>query len=308
MKTNNIKEMFEKFKNPEFFSRFDNNHQLEWFIGLDNKGRLCLKLRGTFIPKKLRGTSSIEIIQFISNDFNTIQFSLINNEVRGLFYNLCLDFIESTRNISSEGSYDYIVNRFTQWKRLFVGSSKKIMSEPEVMGLIGELYFLKSFLFKKYNTNTALIGWSGIDNTHKDFSYDDNWYEIKATNYNSLSVKISSLEQLDSENDGILTVVFLEKMSEAFNGIKLNKIIMEIRELLSFNEKEIFDNKLEKIGYDYNDYYDIYCYSVRQVRNYRVDDNFPRIKRDNLPKSISRVQYDILLNEINKFEVKEGFL
>jgi hypothetical protein len=36
---------------------------------------------------------------------------------------------------------------------------KKLLSESEIMGLIGELLFLRDFLFEKYGKGEALSGW-----------------------------------------------------------------------------------------------------------------------------------------------------
>ncbi len=57
---------------------------------------------------------------------------------------------------------------------------KKMLSESEIMGLMGELLFLRDFLFEKYGKGEALKSWSGQELTHKDFSYNNKWYEVKA--------------------------------------------------------------------------------------------------------------------------------
>lgn len=99
------------------------------------------------------------------------------------------------------------------------------------MGLIGELLFLKDQLSKSIGFSEALKSWSGQELTHKDFSYGDTWTEVKTIRRSSQSVRISSLEQLDSEYDGELAVYALEKMSPEYKGITLNKLIVEMRNL-----------------------------------------------------------------------------
>ena len=54
-----IKSLFEKFSNANFFSRVDNIHILELHIGLDEKGRKAIEFRGKFTPRKVSGTSAI---------------------------------------------------------------------------------------------------------------------------------------------------------------------------------------------------------------------------------------------------------
>lgn len=124
---------------------------------------------------------------------------------------------------------------------MFYGSSK-LLSENEVLGLIGELLFLKDFAFKVYGVSTGLNGWSGPEPTHKDFSFENNWYEIKTINSYKNSVSISSLEQLDSEFDGHLIVYTMEKMSPSFNGVKLNSLVANINELITLDTDNSFLN------------------------------------------------------------------
>ena len=108
-------------------------------------------------------------------------------------------------------------------------TNKEILSVIEIMGLIGELLFLKDYSFGKYGMRSAILGWSGTEPTHKDFSYDDEWYEIKCIDTHKTAVNISSLEQLDSVVDGKLVIIKLEKMSASFDGLSLNKLIKEVK-------------------------------------------------------------------------------
>ena len=211
-----IKSLFEKFSNANFFSRVDNIHILELHIGLDEKGRKAIEFRGKFTPRKVSGTSAIEVNQYTRPDYNTIRFSLCDEEVSGLFYKFCEDLVEQTRDVKdrSEG-YTAIVNRYFQWKKMFVSSKGNLLTEPEIMGLIGEILYLKGTLAERIGLYNALKSWSGQELTHKDFSFDDTWVEVKTVRSGGQTVKISSLEQLDSEYDGELAVFSLEKMSMA---------------------------------------------------------------------------------------------
>ena len=88
-------------------------------------------------------------------------------------------------------------------------------------------------LAEQIGLENALKSWSGQELTHKDFSYGDSWYEVKTIHRGIPAVKISSIEQLESSTDGELVVFFLEKMSAAYNGVNLNKLILETRSLFS---------------------------------------------------------------------------
>ena len=128
-------------------------------------------------------------------------------------------------------------------------------------------------------------------------------FEVKTINSFRNSVHISCIEQLDSDIDGRLVVFSLEKMSPSFNGISLNKLVLEITNALSFeNDKDIFVEKLKQVGYAYNDLYDSFVYNLIGRDSFIVSSNFPRIKRDSLPQGIEKVEYDIELTQIEKFK------
>ena len=59
-----VKQKFTEFSRPEFFSRIDNVHILELHLGLDEKGRKAIELRYPFTPRKVTGTSAIEVNQY----------------------------------------------------------------------------------------------------------------------------------------------------------------------------------------------------------------------------------------------------
>ena len=132
-----LKERFDTFTVPEYYSRVDTDHILELYIGLDEKGRKSIELRSAFNPRKVKGTSAIEVNQYDNQKYKTIRFSLTDEEISGLFYTFCDDLIEQTRELTDEkGGYNAIVVRFHQWKKMFVSSKKDFLNEAQIMGLM----------------------------------------------------------------------------------------------------------------------------------------------------------------------------
>lgn len=298
-----VKEMFSEFQRPGYFSRVDSTHILDLYIGLDDKGRKAIELRASFTPVKVSGTSAIEVNQYKKEEYNTVRFSLKDDEMSGLFYKFCDDIIEQTRDLKEvKEGYRAVTTRFFQWKKMFVLSKNTFLTEPEIMGLIGEVLFLKNILSKEIGLSAALKSWSGQELTHKDFSCDDRWYEVKTINRGNPNVRISSLEQLDSEKEGELIVFSMEKMSPAYNGVTLNKVILETKQI--FNSREESDDFLAKValqGYEYNNYYDDFVFEISNVIRYKVNKEFPKLTAENVPKAVAKANYDILLFDIKDF-------
>lgn len=300
------KDKFDEFKLPEFFKRVDNEHPLDIFVGLNSKGNKTIRYKGVFSIQKFIGTSCIEVQHTKNDDRYTLSFSLTNDQASTLFYKFCDDLVEESRIIKDmDAGYKYIVNRFLLWKKLFV-TKKNILTENEIMGLLGECLFLYRYCFKKYGKHDGLHGWSGTEPTHKDFSYGEYWYEVKTKSTHSSSIRISSVEQLDSPHIGELVVIDLEKMSPEYNGLNINDLVIEIRKCLdSIDDIDLFDYKLLQNGYQYNEEYDLYSYELKSMSRYFVCEDFPRITRRNIDSRIVNVQYEITVSAIQELRIED---
>lgn len=302
-----IRKRFEEFTQPGYVSRAATKHALELYIGLDEQSRKMIEFRGQFKPRKISSTAAIAVGHYTQPAYNTLRFTLLDEEVSGLFFVFCEDLIEQTRVLPEAAmGYKAVTNRFFQWKQMFVGSKKKKLTEFEIMGLIGELLFLRDWLALRIGMQEAIQSWSGQEMTHKDFSVGDDWYEIKTISRGHQTVRISSLEQLESQTDGELVIFPLEKMSEEYNGLTLNKLFISICNIITDDDvRDTFMRKIALQGYEYSSYYDDFVYVADTARRYRVTEGFPRLVRSEVPKSIANCIYDILLRDLERFAIKE---
>lgn len=290
----------EGFKRGQFL-RIKEHDSLHLYLGKDESGRYALEYQGHYTPAKLLGSEVISVAQTKNNTLYSLCFSLENADLLEYFCTFCEDLINSTLEIADDNiGYKTLSQRFLSWKKLFRPNQARL-NENEIMGLIGELLYLKEQLFPKQGIDKALESWTGPEYTHKDFSIDEEWHEIKTISVGKGTIRISSLEQLDSDIAGTLSVYELEKMSSTYNGLKLNAIVSDIIGMLSTIQREVFMEKLSQYGYDFSPEYNNYVYTVANFSRYIVDREFPRLKHELIPMSIARVQYDILLAEISSF-------
>jgi hypothetical protein len=303
----NVKERLRNISGTNIFTRISPLHIIDLFMGLDDHGRYAIKYRGHFNPEsKIKSVAGIEVNQYHNEDFNTLQFSLTHIDNKELFFTFCEDIIETTRIITDKrNAYKIILDRYFSWKKMFA-APKKLLSESEIMGLIGELLFLRDYLFEKYGKGEALRSWSGQELTHKDFSYNDKWYEIKAIHSGKDSVKISSLEQLQSINDGELVVFSLEKMSPTYDGIKINKLTLNILNSLELDsQKDMFLSTVLSQGFTFDENYDEYVYALISMSRYKVNASFPKLTREDVNEAILRVNYDLSLAILTNYLIEE---
>lgn len=303
-----LKEKFEKEIEAETFKRIDAIHPLDIYIGHNEKGNKTLIIVEFGQIEEVESTRMIDV-SFTKRTDNklSLAFSLLDDAMKDMFYSFCEDIVESSKNIEKEKAIQFIIRRWKDWINLFKNPYTTILTENEIRGLIGELIFLNEFMFEKYGIEKGLNSWIGSSKAHKDFEIEDTWYEVKTIRENALTVKIHSLEQLDSKNLGNLILIRLEPSNKSINEyIDLNGYVEKIKnKLINDKQKMLFLEKVKEIGYFYTEEYDKYTYRLKKIERYLVNSEFPKITKRELRDEIVRVTYDIEIDRIRSFKIEE---
>ena len=214
---NEFKKIFEETDRAESYQRVESSSLIDWYLGKDNRSKYSLFCIVSSEPKDIRSTQLIDAFVGIRKDGRYgITFSLVDNSLLDLFSHFCEDMVSSSSVIKDvTKAAGYVSGRYHIWQRFFSKTKNGYLSFEEIKGLIGEIIVLKDYMIEKYGEDKALASWSGTEMTDQDFSVDSTWYEVKTTVSGSATVKISSVEQLDSEQAGHLVVVTLDKTSES---------------------------------------------------------------------------------------------
>ncbi len=288
----------------ESYSRYDGEHPYDVFLGVDKAGRKSLAL--IMEAKRERVTSSKTIeVQFYKREDGKLMlsFSLEDDDLKDIFYKFCEDIIESTRLSRQENSFAPAIDRWNTWIQFFSKSTLPL-SENEVLGLVGEIYFLQNMMFDKYGHDTALESYIGTDRAHKDFEVQDTWYEVKSIHNGVRAVKISSIEQLDSSTVGNLEILTFDQSTPSYEGnITLNKLISGLRSNLDRKWQLLFDQKMRKAGYVEDERYDDYNYIFVNRDEYAVSGAFPKLTKESLPHGVTKASYEIDISAIQEFRV-----
>lgn len=197
-------------------------------------------------------------------------------------------------------------SRIEKWREFFRNASKKQLAEKAVIGLIGELTFLKELMAA--GIRTAVEMWNGPIRASQDFQGDYTAAEIKTASANRIShVHISSEMQLDREDrDALFLVVYRIERNDAA-GTKLPILIKEISDLLGDCQKARFWANLTCLGYFQEDekFYSK-GYSVKERVVYKIEEGFPCILRKDLPPEVSDVKYKLSLQNCSGFIADMG--
>lgn len=188
------------------------------YCGVKENGLPCLAFMSQHPPLTIESTQYLQVTQWSEN--NSVywsRFDLGLGNARTVFYSLCIDLIKASVGCNNdEQAMNAIKNKYMIWRKMF-RKAKGSMTEESYKGMFGELYFLKHYLWPQIGLSNAIRSWSGPDLTAKDYSYKEDWYEVKTISTNSNSVSISSLTQLESVTSGHLVVVRVEQMSSEYN-------------------------------------------------------------------------------------------
>ncbi|MFT4223521.1 PD-(D/E)XK motif protein [Dysgonomonas sp.] len=248
---------------------------------------------------------------FVNSRLLIIQLLYPNS--RDIFASLCENLIQSIIKLNTEQKIiRTVVNQLEKWKTLFEKNNSTGLTPAEQQGLFGELYFLQKFLVQP---DTALCDvlhtWVGIDKALRDFQGNSWAVEVKTTSTNNpQKVTINSERQLD---DSLLEKLFLFHFSvEASNGngLTLCQKIAAIREMLENDTPalSLFNAKLFEAGYldKHEPFYQDRFYQVRNENYYKIENEFPRIKENELRGGVSDVKYSIILAMCNEFLISEN--
>lgn len=278
---------------------------LSVFYGVTSEKQFRLSFISSLVPFELESTKEIKVTQGKESEgVYWTCFDLLNEEAKEVFFIFCESLIESIVGEQDESkAINKIKDRYYSWKLLL--KTKGRMSYELYQGLYGELYFLYSEFAQQSSLEEAVMAWVGPDGYSKDFSVENNWFEIKTIGTSSTTVKINSLTQLDSEIDGKLVVITVEKMSDQFNTGLCGVHQLYEAILTNLNNpilKEEFVNKVLKYGYiDDDNALNNHKYEVKSIRYYKVDKDFPKLTRTNVNNpAFSNVTYEILINAIEK--------
>lgn len=299
------KEMFDVAQGIDSFRRVDEEHPLDIYLGKDASARTSMLLISKSVPMQIYSSHLIGItIGKRTDGAWALSFSLLDNQYQDMFFHFCDDIINSTREVKDKvQGTTFVCLRYLKWQEMLKKNSSGLLNFSEIKGLIGELVFLKEFLFDKYGKNIALQSWIGPDKADQDFVCADSWYEIKATVSGSATIKISSIEQLDTVNDGELVVVYLDKTSYANpNRITLNGIVDEIEKSLDNGEqRQLLRDILIRQGYIHRNEYDEHGFVCTIINRYAVTQSFPALRKKDIPTAIANSNYLLSLSAIQDF-------
>lgn len=300
-------DVFEKFGCGKY-SRVDAQHKLNFFYGRNSEGNASLLLQTACRVETLPSTNSITVeTGWREKDrMWTISFNLKQEELMNIFVRFCEDIVESSRDIESErDGVQFVENRYLEWRYLLSAGKSDYLSQSAIKGLLGEMKFCLDVLVPACGAENAVLSWQGPLKKDQDFVFENTWYEIKTLSPGSVDVAISSLEQLDNPLQGHLVVQTAETTTITSSvGITLNEAFEQLDGLMKEypQTRRTMRGNLLSLGYVPVSYYDQFKFIFYDRWSYRVDGQFPALRRNRLPAAVSEAKYKLLLALLDDFK------
>lgn len=248
-------------------------------------------------------------------DTKLIVIELLQPINKDVFAVLCENLILSVVQMNDEKEIiRTVINQLVKWKTLFDKRISEGLSVEQQQGLFGELVFLhKCLLQQDVNPFNVLNSWVGVDAALRDFQGSTWAIEVKTTATNNPQrIIINGERQLDETLFENLFLFHCSVEVSNGNGETLNQKIADIRYLLKSNAfaLNIFNSKLLEVGYfdTHSNKYGNKSYKIRSENFYRIADNFPRIKENELRSGVSNVKYNIILSMCDEYLLPESEL
>lgn len=242
----------------------------------------------------------------------SIGMYLNDAQYKDFFHQMVDDLIAFLKYGAKTVTFPLFQQRIVQWVRFLEVNQGRSMNSEQQLGLYGELFFMRQHLFPIKNPKEVIACWSGADAAPKDFSFSSVLYEVKSKVQKNSMVHITSEKQLSRSEAPLYLIVqqFARRNTEP--GHSLLTIIEEIRDWIdrekdAASTRSLFDHKLLQYGYSdlQSKEYAAVFYQIKETNVYEISDGFPKITTSDLPIGVSRVSYQIDLEQCEPFLKKD---
>ncbi|WP_166371789.1 PD-(D/E)XK motif protein [Psychromonas sp. SA13A] len=283
--------------------------------GITNKKQRCLIL---YLSKRF--SADIKEIDklHLSLKFVKSQNAIVLTLKDLMFSNLFDDLIHSIYKEIHDKNEDKIIvqlfiTTFLKWSEFFEDNNHSKMTKNEVQGLFGELHVLHQLIKNNVdNIDTLLSSWRGPYKEPHDFAFSTVDIEVKAIQSSKNTISITSEQQLENHPDKGLIISVISLNDDYLTGQTLKNKVEKIRQsIVDFHgDYSLFYKALSELELTSQNVsiYNNFKFTVISDRQFNTQiDNFPKLTSKELPKAISKLKYNLNLEQISEFEIERSY-
>jgi hypothetical protein len=281
---------------------------IRFALSTENKPRLLLPISAHERLPEFPDTAGVSITEAVyrqsGKSIRFIDMTCLIKDLESVFDDVANEIV--TRIDHGDTCSQALLSTLRDFQALLTGKSGTGLSDAELIGLMGELVFLRELL--KVNKN-AWVTWQGPLAKRHDFRSDLCTLEVKTTSRPSnYCVSINSVDQLETPSSGELHLIRMVMEYSPNSNLTFNSLLNEVKELSS-NPNEIV-KRLKKVGIEPDTAHEWgeIPFRLESREIYRVMDNFPRITQEtflgsHLPAGVLKLRYEIDLSMAQNYKL-----
>lgn len=296
-------------------------HPLDFFRGRNHAGQYIFSLTADDgcreLPKSQKLNGIDVSVERKAGDGARLVLTLEDRDQFDIFRALCGHLLDATadhpRDANGPG-LRLVLRRLADWHNMLRRRREGLLTTEEVIGLVGELLFLRDQVIPRAGVAGGVATWRGAHRDEQDFAFGAWQIEVKTQlSTSDHRLLISSEAQLDTAGSRLLLCHQTVARAPVGGGaVSLNTLIDDLaRQFTAAGPLilEQFDAALEACRYARRDEYDEPEWLLTDRQLFEVRDGFPRLTPAALPAGVYAVSYSILLNACQTFAVDlEGAL
>lgn len=299
--------------------RADPSHPLNFWRARDVENRFVFYQDINTLPDEPPKTPVFAGINItfvkLDNASCRLVLTLVDSEQYDLFRCLCTDLLEATRGVTPGddiAGMHLVFSRLRRWQELLRNLRTGILKRSAIMGLVGELLFLRDFVLNEMTKAEAVRSWRGPFGDEQDFLLQGRIIEVKSQlSTSDKYLSINSAEQLEVVSSPIMIAhqTLDSPSGRESGGLSLNELVAEISEILErsdFVAADLFQAALVSVRYTPREDYDAELWLLNNRMFFEVRDGFPALVPSLLPNGVERVRYRIAVDACQEFLIDEN--
>lgn len=237
------------------------------------------------------GREAIALVRLIDGSHELFALMAIN----------VLRHLERLGGVTPRATLDAFFVRVREWQEFMTSQRRKPLSTEKQAGLMGELITLEALIGHTGSALVALDSWQGPLKAAQDFHVDSGAIEVKSTTKaQGFVARINSIDQLDSERRPIFLCAIRFAEDEA--GATLTQCVNRLREVMDGSGVRKQLDALLLLSRYLDEHADRYTRKLLSgyVQCFRVEDDFPCLRRVTLPGQIRNAQYELDIESLNE--------
>ena len=290
--------------------RPDSPHDFFWTVDYRRQCGFQFAAEGADDAVQLPKLSEVGARIIKTENSAVLDMTLLDSSMRDVFLAVCVDLMNTADNAGADGAaaLNAVIVRIEKWQQLLKVPRGDVMLPQKQRGLWGELLVLRELFLPYVAAPVAAEAWSGPTGGEQDFSLAGlTLAEVKTQSAASdRAVRISSVDQLDNRS-GVLFLVH-QTVAPSADGVTLQGMVDAVRaevrsDITAFGRIEL---NLREYGFADRKEYDEAPFALSHRKIYRVEGDFPRITRGQIPNGVSDVRYGVDIAVCEPFAVDES--